>query len=252
MKKKQSTPPQPTNPKVKKPTGKSPAAPEARQPPQAAASNIQTTHEEDLDAVGSAIAEVAQDDWDTPLPGGDLTQAQLTEIFGEEVDVEPGNYLFRILQSRRTSGSLVDIGLAFGAPFKVKPELAYKALEYLRNTHPVDEEAAAEEYTRRVEKQVLSELGDRARNLGILKADEDEGEALQGTEHGRSRYGTSVLQEMRDNNKRVREAMKREKEKKEKERREQIDNVTQKFGPLQALRSAELNLTWKEASVRTY
>ena len=140
-----------------------------------------------------------------PLPNKALDQLQITSIFGSDVGVDTGNHILRILQYRRLSGSLAEHGLHFDNPELANIDGTQNALDYLRNTYPVDEEAAAgrwaEEEAIRVERQLI----ERSQSLGFYKKDDTSAETpapMQGTEYGQ-RYGLSGLESIRRENERA-------------------------------------------------
>ncbi|KAF2460741.1 hypothetical protein BDY21DRAFT_333274 [Lineolata rhizophorae] len=90
-----------------------------------------------------------------PLPTGDLSRTAIHNLFGAQVPTSLGNSILRALQHRRESGSLVEYGVSFsdlpateeearefGAVY-VSPAVLAKALMYLRERFPVDEELSA-------------------------------------------------------------------------------------------------------------
>ncbi|KAK8250259.1 hypothetical protein HDK77DRAFT_506252 [Phyllosticta capitalensis] len=141
---------------------------------------------------------------DTPLPSGALSDAQITSIFGPDIPAAQGNAILRSLHHRRVTGSLVEKGVQFDY---FPPEKALKGLEYLRATHPLDEQAAAAEYAEAEAERLENELVERAQKVGLYKKDPV--------------YGYSELEALRARNEAVYEAQqqqkRREEEQKEKE-----------------------------------
>jgi rhomboid-like protein len=78
------------------------------------------------------------------------------------------------IQYRRVTGSLSDKGI----DFPDKPEFTQshrdRALEWLRENYPVDEEAAAAEYAEEVAEELRKELEERAKRLRLYKSDDAE------------------------------------------------------------------------------
>ncbi len=124
-----------------------------------------------------------------PLPGGPLSQEQVTALLGSGVSAAAGNRALRVLHYRRVSGTLEDAGTSFPSDSGIPDTASPKALSYLRRTYPVDEEAAAnawaEEEAARLEKEL-----------------EEDAELIHSylPQVGKSKYGHSVLQEIRERN----------------------------------------------------
>lgn len=159
-----------------------------------------------------------------PLPNGTLDQASITQIFGPGIDVEEGNHILCVLQYRRLSGSLIELGASFPELYH-EEETYITGLEYLRNTHPVDEETAANEWVQRETERLEKEVAvNRAVDVGIYQRTEQDIEKQQGTEYGRERYGTSAFEEIRKQNEAKWEEEQDEKKKLEEQQQEEMRN----------------------------
>ncbi|KAF1930670.1 uncharacterized protein M421DRAFT_57714 [Didymella exigua CBS 183.55] len=95
-----------------------------------------------------------------PLPGGPVSDDGIRRIFGRRVTPAEGNKVLRILHHRRTAGSLADYGVAnLGSQCAhVDTALALKGLAWLRERHPVDEAAAAEQWAEKEANRIAYEL----------------------------------------------------------------------------------------------
>ncbi|KAH0133593.1 rhomboid-domain-containing protein, partial [Aureobasidium melanogenum] len=78
-----------------------------------------------------------------PLPSGELDQATIAEIFGPDMHCDDGNHILRLMHYRRLSGSLIDVGVDFPRESGISPEMATKALEYIRTLDPAFDENEA-------------------------------------------------------------------------------------------------------------
>lgn len=169
-----------------------------------------------------------------PLPNGELSHAEIKAIFGsEDLDVDTGNYILSVMQWRRLSGALIDVGLDFPARRGVSRNEAFRALEYLRSVDPsFDEEGAGAVWAAEETERLRDELRERAVSLKLYKADPvEEEESDQGTEYGRERSGGSALQAMREHNEAVWEREQAEKE--AREQQEQSAALHTARGPLE-------------------
>jgi rhomboid-like protein len=95
-----------------------------------------------------------------PLPNGRVDEATIRRIFGPRVSAIEGNHVLRILHHRRTSGSLADYGVDnLGQQYThINRSLATKALDWLRETYPIDEARAAEEWAEKEANRIAYEL----------------------------------------------------------------------------------------------
>jgi rhomboid-like protein len=169
-----------------------------------------------------------------PLPDGERSQAEIDAIFGSEgMDMDMGNYILSVMQWRRQSGALIDIGIDLPVSRDVSRSQAFKALEYLRSIDPAfDEQAAGDRWAEEETERLREELRERAVTLKLYKADPaEEEESDQGTEYGRARTGESALQRMREHNEAVWE--REEAERAIKEQQEQNATVHRSRGPLE-------------------
>ena len=171
-----------------------------------------------------------------PLPDGERSQAEIDAIFGSgEMDADMGNYILSVMQWRRQSGALIDIGIDLPVSRDVSRSQAFKALEYLRSIDPAfDEQAAGDRWAMEETERLREELRDRAVTLKLYKADpaeEVEEESDQGTEYGRAKTGDSALQRMKEHNDAVLEREQAERE--IKEQQEQNAIVHRSRGPLE-------------------
>jgi hypothetical protein len=109
-------------------------------------------------------------------PWKDLKEAELRQIFGGDADFKKGNFILARLQQRRISGSLVEKGLIFPDKLNISQAEATRALEWLRTTFPMDEEAAAAQWAEkellRLEEEQRSALERRGQQLGLLKKED--------------------------------------------------------------------------------
>ncbi|KAL1306739.1 hypothetical protein AAFC00_005404 [Neodothiora populina] len=135
-----------------------------------------------------------------PLETGELDQATITRIFGPDLDETFGNHVLRLVNYRRISGSLIDVGTEFPPESNVSRDAAAAALQYLRETYPdFDEQGAgaawAEAEVERVEQEYLT----RAEDLGIYrKTPEEEAASEAQTERKKvDVYGESALDGLR-------------------------------------------------------
>ncbi|KAM0722968.1 hypothetical protein Q7P37_001166 [Cladosporium fusiforme] len=138
-----------------------------------------------------------------PLPDGELSQAEIKSIFGsEDMNVDTGNYILSVMQWRRLSGALIDVGLDFPSSQQVSRSQAFKALDYLRSLDSsFDEQGAGEVWATEETERLRDELRERAVSLKLYKPDPmEEEESDQGTEYGRQKSGGSALQSMREYN----------------------------------------------------
>jgi rhomboid-like protein len=134
-----------------------------------------------------------------PLPDGERSQAEIDAIFGSEgMDVDTGNYILSVMQWRRLSGALIDVGLDFPIARQISRSHALKGLEYLRSLDSAfDEQAAGSVWAEEETERLRDELRERAVSLKLYKADPvEEEESDQGTEYGRAKTGGSALQQM--------------------------------------------------------
>lgn len=138
-----------------------------------------------------------------PLQDGERTQAEIDAIFGTEgMDMDTGNYILSVMQWRRLSGALIDVGLDFPMSRQIPRSQALKGLEYLRSLDSsFDEQAAGSRWAEEETERLREELRDRAVSLKLYKPEPaEEEESDQGTEYGREKTGQSALEKMREYN----------------------------------------------------
>lgn len=150
-----------------------------------------------------------------PLPDGELDSSSVEQIFGAGMHVENGNYILCVVNYRRMSGSLVDVGLRFPPASEVTDQQALEALQYLREAYPeVDEQKLGAQWAEEESSKLRKQLQDRAVRIGLYKASpedeadlaEEEDDTKQGTAYGRARTGESMLERLRASNIANREA----------------------------------------------
>lgn len=147
--------------------------------------------------------------------------ATLLEIFGPELSEATALAIINKLQFRRTNGSLIEKGVYFP---EITEEVGLKALAWLREQHPMDEEANAQEWLDReleaaeseMVRQQEEELTERAQRMGIYRVEEPEPEEELSEKHGRE---MSVLEAIRAKNE-----AKWEREQEERKRKEEEEN----------------------------
>lgn len=175
-----------------------------------------------------------------PLPSGDLSRWKIHEIFGTQTTADAGNWILRLVNYRRQSGSLIDVGIEFPEEMGISKEMAFTALKYLRQTQPDFDETAAGAAWAELEVQKLQdEYLQRAENAGIYQRTPEE-EQMQ---HADTEYkpGDSALIAMRKEG----EAKYAEEQRKkvEKEREQEIDALAKaQSRPIDEVR-AEYNAT---------
>lgn len=132
------------------------------------------------------------------LPGGrNLPEADIKFIFGPGVSVKVGNKALAALQTQRLEGTL-DLDLPADIVRTVTPSQVDSALQWLRENHPLDEDAAILARIEKEERQAEEKLVRRAEELGLYKPQSGSYENELG--EGNSVYGKSVLKEAREMN----------------------------------------------------
>lgn len=111
-----------------------------------------------------------------------LSHVEVVKILGSGLSYDQGMDLLQELQYRRVTGSLSDKGLDFPEQPEFTQEHRYNALEYLRETYPVDEEAAAMEYAEELAAEERRVLEERAMKLRIYKPIEEDADAEKAKE----------------------------------------------------------------------
>ncbi|KAF1988419.1 hypothetical protein K402DRAFT_23533 [Aulographum hederae CBS 113979] len=154
-------------------------------------------------------------DGDLSLPKIALSASEVAGIFGAHLSPESANRLLRLIHSRRVSGLLAEDGILFSSndfgpqAKEWTQDVGMKALQWLRDEYPIDEEGAAQQWAAEEAQKLEAELLARGEKIGLYKAekrpverDYQEEEAAveaqsQGTSYGRSRYGVSRLDQIR-------------------------------------------------------
>lgn len=153
------------------------------------------------------IAKAWEEDGAVPLPS--LIAEEVKDLFGKNVDSETANDLIKILQYRRLNGSLADPQVWVHTHLNVDGATPVEALEYLRRTYPLDEQAIAAEWAEEEAKRIEAEMQGRAVSLGIYRADTKSRTIATGTAADNaadvgtataSVYGRSALDTIRERN----------------------------------------------------
>ncbi|KAI9727517.1 MAG: hypothetical protein M1828_006459 [Chrysothrix sp. TS-e1954] len=126
-----------------------------------------------------------------------LTRSDLRSIFNAEVAPADGAHILQTLQTRRIDGSLIDHGVQI-ADSQVPHEANLRALKWLRQKHPLDEQTAATAYSAREAEKVSNSYIARAERLGIYKAPEGASAASTGAgEYSGVNTDRSVLEDFK-------------------------------------------------------
>lgn len=162
-----------------------------------------------------------------PLPSGELDQTTIVGIFGPNMDDIKGNQVLRLVNYRRISGSLIDVGVSFPQDLGISEQTAIKALDYLRQKYPeFNEQEAGAAWAESEIMKAEQEYMDRAENLGLYRREKGEPAIQpQGTDYGRSRYGDSALAALRKENKS--RWMEEDRKKKEAEEAREAERIAQ-------------------------
>ncbi|KAJ5718770.1 hypothetical protein N7488_004416 [Penicillium malachiteum] len=133
------------------------------------------------------------------LPGAkSLSENELKAVFPDsQLPIALANRTLAVLQARRLEGTL-DLDLPVEITRTVTQSQLDSALEWLRKTYPVDEDAAIMARIEREEKEAEEKLVRRAEKLGLYKPQSGSYEAELGEND--SVYGKSVLKEAREQN----------------------------------------------------
>lgn len=160
-----------------------------------------------------------------PLESGHLDQSTIQSIFGPAVDEHHGNHVLRLINYRRISGSLIDVGLVFPDTMQISHDQAEKALAYLRDQDPAfDEQLAGAAWAEAEVERVEQEYMTRAEKLGIYK--KTVGDDTQKNTAYQDVYGESALAALRRENKA--RWMEEDRKKKEMKERERVEKLTKK------------------------
>jgi hypothetical protein len=103
-----------------------------------------------------------------------LSQLQVASILGPGLTFDQGMEILQEIQYRRVTGSLADKGIVFDERPEFSQDHRLRALEWLRDNYPVDEEAAAAEYAEEIAEELQKDLEERAKNLRLYKRDDAE------------------------------------------------------------------------------
>lgn len=140
------------------------------------------------------------------LPGQPFSSKQIKEIFatqGKGIDAELGNFILATIHLRRRRGTLVELGVR---PYNKKTvwteKAGSKALEWLRERHPMDENVAAAVFAENEARRLEEELNiSKALKWGLIKPRED-GKAQKAPNNLKltqeDLYGKSMIQERRE------------------------------------------------------
>ncbi|KAI9871949.1 MAG: hypothetical protein M1830_002230, partial [Pleopsidium flavum] len=98
----------------------------------------------------------------------DLTEKEITSIFGPEIDIERGNRMLRVIHGQRLSGTLDEL-IMIPHPTAYSNDLMTTGLLWLRAHYPVDEDAAIMARIEKEERVHEERLMADAERLGIYK-----------------------------------------------------------------------------------
>lgn len=107
------------------------------------------------------------------FPFGDQSAEEISTIFGQDVSRVEANAVLRTLHRRRASGSLVELGVHIEKS-SIPAEASVKALEWLREKYPVDEQAAANRWADTEAEKLQQTYIARAEKLGLYKKEDIE------------------------------------------------------------------------------
>lgn len=177
------------------------------------------------------------------LPDGrTLSDVEIKAIFGQKkLPAKLGNRALTVLHARRLQGTL-DLDLPTDITRAITQSQLDNALEWLRETYPIDEDAAILARIEREEREAEEKLVRRAEALGLYKPQSGSYEAERG--EGDSVYGKSVLKEARElNEKRLLEEKERKRQQwleGENEERERLQQQIQGNTALQQYQESAL------------
>jgi rhomboid-like protein len=152
-----------------------------------------------------------------PAATVDLSAEQITKIFGPGISFDTGMHILQELQMRRVSGSLQDKGIDLPELEEVTETQALAGLEWLRDNFPVDEEAAAKEWSQFEIERLSLAIEEQAERVGLYKKlfePEEEVETSPQPKQVTNVYGDSVLVQ-RQKELKAKEAAEEEKAKEE-------------------------------------
>jgi len=124
-----------------------------------------------------------------PLADEDLSATEIKQTFDQDMDREMGNWILRLVNYRRQSGSLIEYGIDFPTQ-GISPEHAQIALDYLRKQQPdFDERQAGAVWAEEQIEHLEENYSKRAESLGIYqKEDSDESVLVQMKRENKARY----------------------------------------------------------------
>lgn len=119
-----------------------------------------------------------------PLARGELPASEISTIFGPATSADVGNWILRLVNYRRQSGSLIEHGVTFTATQNISPTAANAALDYLRAQMPeVDEVATGQDWAEEQAQILENGYLERAQRFKLYEKDEqrydDDAEHLQ-------------------------------------------------------------------------
>nr|POE47787.1 presenilins-associated rhomboid-like protein, mitochondrial [Quercus suber] len=171
-----------------------------------------------------------------PLFERDLELPELEQIFGVgNITPEEGNYVLNVMNWRRQSGALIDMGVELPLGSDISQDTALRALQYIRAAdRHFDEQAAGQVWAEEETLRMYEQIQDRSVKLGLYKRDTEQSEddeQMQGTPQGRARTEQSTLEAMRVENEAAWEM--EQAARKEKEKKDQLALLRTKRGPLE-------------------
>ncbi|KAF2431046.1 hypothetical protein EJ08DRAFT_678619 [Tothia fuscella] len=124
-----------------------------------------------------------------------LSSKDVLQIFGPGLTFEKGMYVLQELQTRRVTGSLADIGIAFPDQPEITDLHATKGLSWLRSEYPIDEEAAAAEWAEEEIAKLEGSYLKRAEELHLYKRTPEEEKKEEIDDTGRENEAVEVVEE---------------------------------------------------------
>lgn len=159
----------------------------------------------------------------------DLTKADFKQIFGTNTTPQKANFILVKLQRRRVSGSLIDEGLEFPEESHVSQEEAERALSWLREKFPMDEEAAAgrwaQEELERLKEQERDVYRKKGQKLGFFKKEDRAEDSATIAQEDSVDAGSVLVQRQKE--------IKRERQLEEEKRKEDEAEAARTGKPLQ-------------------
>lgn len=133
-----------------------------------------------------------------PISSKPLSTKDINRIFGpNKVSPALGNRILSVLQGRRINGTL-DLDLPSDIIRSARPSVIDAGLQWLRQNHPVDEDAAILARIEKEEQEEEEKFKKQAEEMGLYKPQSGH----YGAELGKANdpWGKSVLQEYREKN----------------------------------------------------